>query len=289
MSTQIHDLGYRAYEGERSGVGWAIRSLMNHSIRRALGLKRAGRHKIAPGLSLLIAFGPAIALAGVAAWLRGEIIPDLIDYGAYTGIVGFALFIFTAAVAPGVLTTDRTSGMLALYLASPLTRTTYVVAKAAGILAVMLIVSVGPIAVLMLGYTFAGAGPGGVIDVAEILGRAALGGLLMGGLFTGLGMFVSSIPRRWGIASLAIVAVSIVTTIVVSGLTEETNVTEWITLLAPNDVAVEAAQRILGDPQPNLPALDARPTWAVVSAALGWVVAFAGATWWRYQRIPVER
>ena len=69
MSTQIHDLGYRAYTGERAGVRWAVRSLAIHSVRRALGLKRAGKHKIVPVITIIFAFLPALIMVGLAAFL----------------------------------------------------------------------------------------------------------------------------------------------------------------------------------------------------------------------------
>lgn len=289
MSTQIHDLGYRAYAGERAGVGWAIRSLAVHSMRRALGLKRSARHKIAPFLSIVFAYVPAIGLAGFAAFLGGEIVPDLIGYGEYFGITSFALFLFAAAVAPGVLTTDRTSGMLALYLASPLTRTTYILAKAIGIFLVMLIVAVGPIIFLILGYTFAGAGPGSVLEVLEILGRALLAGSLSAGLYTGIAMFISSIPRRWGIASLAIVGFFILSNMLTVGLTETTDVSDWIVLGAPDPVMSKAAEHIMDDLQVTIPALDARSGSVLILVSVAYTAASLAATWWRYQRIEVDR
>ena len=64
MSTQIHDLGYRSYDGERSGVRWAVRSLAVHSMRRALGLKRAGKHKIVPVITIIgLQMGAVVAFA----------------------------------------------------------------------------------------------------------------------------------------------------------------------------------------------------------------------------------
>lgn len=289
QGTQIHDLGYRAYAGERAGVAWAVRSLAVHSMRRALGLKRAARHKIAPLLSMAIAYVPAIALAGFAAFLGGEIIEELIGFGEYFDITSFSLFLFAAAVAPGVLTTDRTSGMLALYLASPLDRSTYVLAKAIGIFAVMLIVAVGPILFLILGYWLAGAGPDGVVETIEVLGRALFAGTLTAALYTGVSMFISSIPRRWAIATLAIVGYFIVSNIVAGGLTESTDAPDLIVLGSPQDVMSKAAQHIMGDVSPTYDALDDMAGWLVilVSAAYG-AIALA-ATWWRYQTIEVER
>lgn len=289
MTSQIHDLGYRAYTGPRAGVRWAVRSLAVHSIRRALGLKRAGKHKIVPVITIVMAFAPAVGLAGFAAFIGSDLVDDLISYGDYFGLISFALILFTAAAAPGVLTTDRTSGMLALYLASPLNRTTYVLAKALGIFAVMLTVTVGPIVFLVLAYTLAGSGPGNILDLAETLARALVAGTIAGAFFTGLGMFVSSIPRRWGIASVSIVATFLVPGIVSGVLTEEADASDWVGLVSPGDVMQKAWQHILDDATFNDFAIDRLAAAPVVAAAVGYAVALLALTWWRYQTIEVER
>ena len=84
--TQIHDLGYRAYSGERAGVPGAVRSLVVHTMRRSLGLKRPARHKIAPAIAIVIAYAPALAMTGFAAFLRADFVRDLLGYGEYFGI-----------------------------------------------------------------------------------------------------------------------------------------------------------------------------------------------------------
>lgn len=289
MSSQIHDLGYRSYEGERAGVPWAVRSLALHSVRRALGLKRAGQHKIVPVITILFAFAPAIVLAAIAAFIGNEILGDLISYGDYFGTISFALFLFTAASAPGVLTTDRTSGMLAMYLASPLSRSTYVLAKAIGLFAVMLIVTVGPIVFLILAFTLAGSGPGGILDFFETMARALVAGILAAAFFTSVGMFISSIPRRWGIASVVIVAAFFIPNVVAAALTEGAGVSDWFALLSPPNMVGKSWQHILGDPSSNDLAIDRLPATAVILSAIGYTLAFSIATWWRYQTIEVER
>lgn len=289
MSTQIHDLGYRSYDGERAGVPWAVRSLATHSVRRALGLKRAGKHKIVPVITILLAFFPAILLVGLAALLPVINVNDLISYGEYFGIVAFAIFLFSAAAAPGVLTTDRTNGMLAMYLASPLNRTTYVVAKAIGIFLVMLLVTVAPIVFLVVAHTLVGAGPGGVLDFFELFIRALLAGTLVAAVFTGIGMFISSIPKRWGIASVSIVAAVLVPELVTGVLTETADAPNWVGLLAPVSVLAEAWERILGDAMDNGLAIDELSSATIVLVALLYAVVFLGGTWWRYQQIDVDR
>ncbi len=289
MSSQIHDLGYRAYTGERAGVAWAVRSLAVHSVRRALGLKRAGKHKIVPIITIVLAFLPAIVMVGLSAFLPDFGLSDLLTYGDYYGAIFWALFLFTAAAAPGILTTDRTSGMLAMYLASPLNRTTYVLAKALGLFAVMLLVTVAPIVFLVIAYTFVGAGPGGLVDFLEIMGRALLAGTISAAFYTGLGMFVSSIPKRWGIASVSIIGALIVPGIVAGILTEGADAPDWIALTSPSDMLGKAWQHILGDLTDNGLAMDRLPGWQVVTVSIAYAAVFLAVTWWRYQRIDVDR
>jgi len=289
QGTRIHDLGYRAYEGERAGVPWAIRSLAVHSARRALGLKRAGKHKIVPAITIVLAFLPAIVLVGLSAFLPDFGQSDLISYGEYYGLTSFALFLFIAASAPGVLTTDRTTGMLAMYLASPLNRTTYVVAKALGLFSVMLLVTVAPIVFLIVAYTLVGAGPGGVLDFVDTIVPAIAAGTISGAFFTGLGMFVSSIPKRWGIASVSIIGAIFVPSIVTGVLTEAAEAADSFALLSPVDVMGKAWQHMLGDTSDNGLALDRLPGWQVVSVALVYATVFMALAWWRYQRIEVDR
>lgn len=289
MSSQIHDLGYRAYTGERAGVGWAIRSLAIHSIRRALGLKRSGRHKIAPIIAIAMAFLPAVIAAGIAAFLGGEIASDLIGYGEYFGWSIGAMVLFTAAVAPGVVTTDRTTGMLPLYFASPLTRTTYVLAKAIGIFIVMLIVTMGPILFLTLAYVLADSGPGGFGAFLELMVRTFGASVLAALLFTGIGLFLSSIPRRWGLASLLIIGGVFIPGVVSAILTEGADASDWFGLIAPIEVMAESWSIILDDRTFSNPALDSRSASVVVVVSMLFPAALLALSWWRYQTIEVER
>jgi len=289
MSTQIHDLGYRAYQGERAGVPWAVRSLAVHSMRRALGLKRAGKHKIVPVLTIGFAFLPAIVMVGIAAFIPTIGALDLIAVGDYFGYIAFALFLFTAAAAPGVLTTDRTTGMLALYLASPLNRTTYVVAKFIGIFTVMLLVTVAPMVFLQIAYTLVGAGPGGVIDFVTSIARAVLAGSVVAAALTGLGLFISSFPKRWGVASVSIVAAMLVPVIVAGLLTEEADAPAWVSYFSPPDMLGKAWEHLIGESVDRGLAIDDLGSTSVIVVAVGYAVVFLGLTWWRYQHIEVDR
>lgn len=290
MSTQIHNLGYRAYDGTRSGVGWSVRCLALHSFRQALGLKRPGKHKIAPGLTLLFAYLPALGMMAFAAVLGAEVARDIAEPGEYLGMISFALFLFTAAVAPGVVTADRTNGMLALYLASPLTRSTYVLAKALGLFAAMLLITVGPLVFLVFGLMFAGIGPDGFFGVIEAVMRAVAAGSLTALFFTAFGFFLSSFPRRWGVASVAIVGSGLVPVFAAGVLEAETKVSDWAALISFPQVIEEAGQRIMdSDAWGPLEGLDARSSGLLIALTLAITAGLVIASWWRYQHIEVER
>lgn len=290
---RIHDLGYRSYAGPRAGLGWAMVGLGAHTIERVLGLKRAFRHKIMPALVILIAFVPALIFVGMAALLPTSLIEEEIlpSYGEYyLGFTNQAVLLFTAFVAPEALCTDRRTGMLALYLASPLDRTTYVLSKLAAIAVVLLTITLLPELFLLFSYTLEGAGPDGFFDFFETFGRIGLSGLLLALFYASIGATIASLTPRRGIASAAIVVVLLVTLMVSGILLENTDIADEFGLLTLMLLPIRAAWFLLGESTSSgdrgLERVDGLLTLAVT---VGYVAVFGAITWWRYQRIEVDR
>lgn len=291
MSAQVHDLGYREYDGERAGVRHAMTSLGVHAGQRVLGLKRSARHKILPAIVLVIAFIPAIVFVGMAAFLPSDLLEDelLPSYAEYYGFILTSIFLFASFVAPEAICTDRRTGMLALYLASPLNRTTYVVSKMAAVATVLLTITLLPELFLLIAYAIEGAGPDGIDGFVETLARILLAGVVVALYFAGLTSAISSFTPRRGIASAAIVIVLLVPSIVVGIMIESTDVADELDLLNLSALPFRAAQWLL-DGEPDLERGIEQVSGPLVTlVTIGATVVFGLITWWRYQRLEVER
>src|SRR3546814_15678051 len=99
----------RPFEGQRGGRAQARAALLRASIRRAIGLRRPWRQKVAPFVLLAIAVVPAIVNVGVKCLTRDTPASDIdfITYRDYVGVSN-ALLVFVALTAPDKI--GRASG-----------------------------------------------------------------------------------------------------------------------------------------------------------------------------------
>jgi len=284
---RILDRGYRPFEGRRGGPVNAVRSVAVQGFRSVLGIGRPARTKILPVAAAAIAYVPAIVFVGLAVLVPGGILDpnDVASYASSYGFIISALVLFTALVAPSALTSDRRNGMLGLYLSTPLTRSTYLLAKAISVGTVLLIVTLGPPLLILIGYSFESAGPSGVLGFLGVLGRIVLSGLAIGAVYSGVSMAVASLTDRQAVASAAIVFVLLVSGTLTTTLVENTSAPDELQLANLVSVPFELVYRIFGEASP-MPEL---ATAGVILANVGWAVAGWGFTWWRYRTMAVTR
>ena len=285
---RILDRGYRRYDGPRRGRAGAVRSLAASSALRALGLRRGFWAKVFPLASAGIAYLPAAVFVGVAALLpdtltdEGNVLPT---YPDYYGFITAAIVVFVALVGPEVLCPDRRNGMLGLYLASPLTRNTYLVAKVLAVVPVLAIVTLGPPLLLLVGLTFADAGPTGFGDFLLLLLRMAVGAVAISALYTALSLAAASLTDRRAVASAAVILVLLVSSVATAVLVEDLGANANLYLLNLFFIPFELVQRIYGHVggEPQL------STVALVAANAGWTLVAAAVVRWRYARLTVTR
>ena len=283
--TEIHDRGYRKYEGARSGLAGAIRSLAWQTIRSVLGLGRSARHKVFPVIVVVIAALPAVVFLGVAILFRDLGDGSLVNYSELFAFSVAPILIFAAMVAPEALVRDRRDGMFSLYLSTPLTRTSYVGAKVLAVLVVMMIIALGPVLLALLGYTVAGDGPPGVVEWLKVLARLTAGSLVISALMAAVSMAGSSVTDRRAFASVAIILVTFGGGIVSDILVDVADLSNAYGFLDPLATAGEMATRILGESPDGGQALSETGTGIVALGAAAWFAAGAGVVAYKYRRL----
>jgi ABC-2 type transport system permease protein len=287
---RIVDRTYRRYEGERGGIGTSIRATARHSIERSLGLKRTVWQKILPVVSIAFAYIPAIVFVGVVALIPERVREDnfLPSYAQYYGYIIAALVLFMAFVAPEILCTDRRSGMLGLYLASPLDRNTYLLAKAMAITTVLAIVTVGPLMLMLIANTILGNGPNGFDEWMKVFIRILAGGLGAAGIYTALSMCVSSFTSRRAAASATIVLTLLASSAVARNLVENGGASPSLLGFELFSLPREFVIRVFGEASDDSTMMRC-PTGVVIGANLGWTAIFSVVTWWRYRGLRVTK
>jgi ABC-2 type transport system permease protein len=283
---RIYEGGYHRYDGPRLGPSSAFWSVVRQTVQRVMGLRRPARSKVLPFLSVIIAYLPAAVFVGLVALLPSRVSRDFLpDYFEYYGFITAAIVLFVVFTAPEALCPDRRSRVLSLYLAAPLTRGTYLAAKALAVAGILLLVTLGPPLVLLLGRVAQGVGPDGPGGFLGVFGRVALAGVMMSIFYTGVSMAVSSLTDRRSFAAGGTLLAIIGSSIVAGVLAEALGLGDSFFLLNLNVPPLELVNRIFGQAG-ELTGVD---TWLVALAVAGWSAAGLGLAWWRYQRLQVTR
>lgn len=285
---RIIDRGYRAYDGPRTGVSGAVRSVTRATVRWVLGLGRPARSKILPALSAFIAFVPAMVFVGIAAFVPEDQLAliQLPTYGEYYGWITSALVLFVSFTMPEALCADRRQGMLGLYLASPLDRTTYLLGKAIAVLGLLSIATIGPPLLMLVAYTLQGIGPEGPVAVLTTFLRILLSGGMVALFYTALSLGVSSLTDRRAVASAGTILLVLVTGVVAGALTSGgVGVSDRINVINLVFVPFEFVRHVFSN-RLSVPELS---FVEVLLAFVAWTALGLGTAWWRYRRIQVTR
>lgn len=290
-SSQIYEQGYRRYDGPRLGRWAAVRSVWKHTMQRVLGLRRSARHKVLPFLAILLAYLPAISFIGILALVPAdaEQARDLAPtYSQYYGFVTAAIAFFVVFSAPEALCPDRRNRSMSLYLASPLTRETYLLAKALAVFCVLCLVTIGPLLLLLIGYVLQSNGPDGPLGVLAQLARILGAGSAVALFSTAFALALASLTDRKGLATGGALIVLFGTHIV-------GGVTAFVLELSPAAVMLslfvapfEVAGRILDAPNGSTAATSI-PNATVFLAALAWTTLFSALVYARYASLRVTR
>ena len=173
-NARILDRGYRQFDGQRLGIGNAIRSTAWQTTRSIFGLGRKARHKFFPmailGITYLI-----VVIQLAAVFLFGQETAEFLTTNSWQQVApGIVMILFAALVAPDAIVRDQKNGMFSLYMSTPLTKSTYLAAKSFSVAGSILLITFGPALFYLLGKTIKGLGPDGVGQWFETFARLSV-------------------------------------------------------------------------------------------------------------------
>jgi ABC-2 type transport system permease protein len=212
----VYDRGYRPYEGERGQRGAATFALFKASVRRALGIRRPWRQKVAPFVLLGVVTIPAIVNVGIGYVTRDQPIVDRIEIITYRDYVGVsaALLLFVAIVSPDVMCPDRRQHVLPLMFARPMTGVDYVVAKVGAITAILFAFSFIPQVVLFVGNMLVSdSALNYLTDNLDILWKVPVAVSLLALYYSVIGVAIASLTDRRIVAGASIIGLFLITSI----------------------------------------------------------------------------
>jgi ABC-2 type transport system permease protein len=217
----VYDRGYRPYDGHRGRRGAAIIALYKASVRRALGLRRSWRQKVAPFVLLAVVTIPAVVNVGIAYVTRNRLFDarvQIITYRDYVG-VSAALLLFVALTAPDVICPDRRQHVLPLLFSRPMTGVDYVTAKLGAITSIVFLFSFLPQVVLFVGSMFVS---NSALDYftghTDVLWKVPIAAFLLAIYYAVIGVAISSLSDRRVVAGASIIGLFLVTSVASSAI-----------------------------------------------------------------------
>lgn len=234
-STQIHNIGYRSYDGPRLGRAYARTSLFSQSLRGAFGLGRSAKSKVLPMLLFAVMCVPALILVAVAIAVPGS--TDLpIKYTTYALTTQVIIGLFLASQAPQSASRDLRFKTVPLYFSRPIERIDYVLAKYAAMASALFILTATPLLIMYVGSLLAKFD---FADQTKGFGQGLVSVLLLSLLFSGIGLVMAALTPRRGFGVAAIIAVLLIpfgAVTAVQGIAYSTGhagVIEWLGLFSP--------------------------------------------------------
>jgi ABC-2 type transport system permease protein len=243
MTSVIHDIGYRHYDGPRLGRSYAVRSLFLHNLRAAYGFGRPAKTKIMPFFLFTIMLLPAavsVAITALASSLGSGQPIKLLAYPAYAIYLQPLIAIFLAAQSPVLASRDLRFHVTPLYFSRPLARMDYVLAKYAALTTALFILLATPVTLLFVGALATRQPHLGTHTLDYAAGL--VGCLLFALVLAAIGLVVAAFTPRRGFGVTAVMAVYLISTAAVSaiqGIAEnQTNFTvaRWAGMFTPFDL-----------------------------------------------------
>lgn len=247
-ASAVHDPGYRRYEGPREGRSRRIRALFVSGFRRALGLRRSWRAKIAPWALILLALIPVQAFA--VSLLVGSEEADLSSYADLLQDVALLLLMLSAIAAAELVCRERREKTLVLIFSRPVTGAEYLASKLGAVAALGALVTAVPLVGLFVVRMLDADGAADFLvhHLLDLL-RIAAASIVVVAFYASLALALAILFDRRGLAIVSTVAGFLVAALLAHALSTLTDAgTRWWALLDPFEVPQGVVDWIFGDP-----------------------------------------
>jgi ABC-2 type transport system permease protein len=287
---EVYDIGYQRYAGPREGRPRARWALWANGVRTALGIGRGWPSKILPILLFFALMVPAVVFTLLTSTLG--VTGDVPGHAEYYQGAGMVVLIFSAIVAPELLTTDRRTGVLNLYLVRPLTPTDYVFGRWAAFFSVMLAFVYLPQLALFIGLTLGSLEQldylkANWLDVPRFLGA----GLALALFTSTLPLAVAAFTTRRAYAAAFTIGLLIIARIVGDALSSQldSSMAKWFALIDIGSLPTYINDMIFMESSGSDIARLAEqlPKAVVIGCYLLLTVGPGALLWWRYQNLRV--
>ncbi|MFD9031476.1 ABC transporter permease subunit [Streptomyces sp. NPDC059567] len=233
-TTQIHNIGYRNYDGPRLGRAYARRSLFSQSLRGAYGLGRSAKSKVLPMILFAVMCVPALIMVAVTVVTKANKLP--LDYTGYAIYLQLVICIYLAAQAPQSVSRDLRFRTVPLYFSRPIERMDYVLAKFGAMASALFVLTAAPLVILFVGALLAKLD---FADQAKGFGQGLVSVMLLSLLFGGIGLVMAALTPRRGFGVAAVIATLVISFGAVSTLqgiaygTDNGDAIKWMGLFSP--------------------------------------------------------
>ncbi|MDT0545566.1 MULTISPECIES: ABC transporter permease [Streptomyces] len=285
---EIHNIGYRHYDGARLGRAYARRSLFSQSLRGAYGLGRSAKSKVAPMLLAAVMCVPALILVAVTVVTKQNRLP--VEYTRYAVIMQAVIGLYTAAQAPQSVSRDLRFKTIPLYFSRPIEAADYVTAKFAAMASALFALTGVPLVILYVGALLAKLD---FADQTKAFAQGLVSVALLSLLFAGISLVVAALTPRRGFGVAAVIALLTISYGAVSTLQAiawdqgNTGAVSWIGLFSPITIIDGVQTAFLGatSAYPGGFGPDAKAGLLFLLVLLGLIAGSYGLLLRRYRKV----
>ncbi|WP_369145364.1 ABC transporter permease [Streptomyces sp. R44] len=287
-TTQIHNIGYRSYDGPRLGRAYARRSLFSQSLRGAYGLGRSAKSKVLPMLLFAVMCVPALIIVAISVYTKADKL--FMEYTQYAIYLQLVIAVFLASQAPQSVSRDLRFRTVPLYFSRPIERVDYVLAKFGAMASALFVLTAAPLLILWIGSMLAKMD---FAEQAKLFGQGIVSVAILSVLFGGIGLVMAALTPRRGFGVAAVIAVLTISYGAVSTLqgisyaTENTGSIVWLGLFSPLTLVIGLQNAFLGAPAsfPGEMHVGAGVGVVYLLVVLGLVAACYGILMRRYRKV----